>query len=71
MRSILLILELNRDNLLVLGKEKESKIFHKLHVLRMNDDLWNNVGESVYAAVGKCIYFHQFKVGGIFAFRSQ
>ena len=36
-----------------MGKE-ESKMFHKLHVLGMNDDLWDRVhgyGSKIYGSV--------------------
>ena len=42
-RSSLLIQHLKDRNLSHLGKEEEGKSFHKLHVLGMNDDLWDRV----------------------------
>ena len=41
-RSSLLILDLKDGNLYDSGKQG-GKTFHKLHVLRMNDDLWDRV----------------------------
>ena len=38
-RSSLLILELKDGRLQDSGKQEEGKMFHKLHVLGMNDDL--------------------------------
>ena len=40
-RSSLLILDLKDGKLNDSGREDERKGLHKLHVLRMNDDLWN------------------------------
>ena len=40
-RSSLLILDLKDGKLYDLGKQEEGKTFHKLHVLGMNDDLWD------------------------------
>ena len=42
-KSSLLILDLNNGKLCDSGKKEEGKTFHKLHVLGMNDDLWNKV----------------------------
>ena len=42
-RSSLLILDLKDGKLLDSGKQEEGKMFHKLHVLGMNDDLWDRV----------------------------
>ena len=39
MRSSLLILDLEDGKLQDSGKEEQGKMFHKLYVLRMNDDL--------------------------------
>ena len=43
MRSNLLILDLNDGRLYDSGKQEEGKTFRKLHVLGMNDDLWDKV----------------------------
>ena len=40
-RSSLLILDLNDGKLKDAGKQEEGKRFHKLHVLGMNDVLWD------------------------------
>ena len=40
-RSSLLILDLKDGKLQDAGKQEEGKRFHKLHVLGMNDDLWD------------------------------
>ena len=40
-RSSLLILDLNDGKLEDSGKQEEGKMFHKLHVLGMHDDLWD------------------------------
>ena len=42
-RSSLLILDLKDGKLQDSGKQEEGKTFHKLHVLGMNDDLWDRV----------------------------
>ena len=42
-RSSLLILDLRGGKLQDSGKQEEGKRFHKLHVLGMNDDLWDRV----------------------------
>ena len=42
-RSRLSILDLKAGKLCDLGKEEEGKMFHELHVLTMNDDLWDRV----------------------------
>ena len=39
-RSSLLILDLKDSKLQDSGKLEESKAFHRLHLLGMNDDLW-------------------------------
>ena len=44
-RSSLLILDLKDGKLQDSGKQEEGKTFHKLHVLGMNDDLWDRVRE--------------------------
>ena len=46
-RLSLLILDLKEGKLQHSGKEEESKAFHKLHVLRMNDDLWHKVHAEI------------------------
>ena len=43
MRSSLLILDLKDGTLQDSGKQEEGKTLHKLHVLGMNDDLWDRV----------------------------
>ena len=40
-RSSLLILDLKDGRLYDSGKQEESKMFHKLHGLRLNYDLWD------------------------------
>ena len=42
-RSSLLILDLKDGKLQDLGRVKEDKTFHKLHVLGVNDDSWTCV----------------------------
>ena len=42
-RSSLLIFDLKDGKLKDSGKEDEGKTFHKLHVLEINDDLWDRV----------------------------
>ena len=42
-RSSLLILDLKDGKLRDSGMQEEGKTFHKLHVLGMNDDLWDRV----------------------------
>ena len=42
-RSSLLILDLKDGKLKNSGKQEEGKTFHKLHVLGINDDLWDRV----------------------------
>ena len=42
-RSLLLILDLKDGKLRDSGKQEEGKTFHKLHVLGMNDDLWDRI----------------------------
>ena len=42
-RSSLLILDLKDGKLQDSGKQEEGKTFHKLHVLGMNDGLWDRV----------------------------
>ena len=44
-RSSLLILDLKDGKLSDSGKEEEGKMFHNMHVLGMNDDLWDRVRE--------------------------
>ena len=39
-RSSLLILDLKHGELLD-SRKQEGKVFHKLYILRMNDDLWD------------------------------
>ena len=34
---------MNDDKLYDSGKQEEGKMFHKLHVLGMNDDLWDKI----------------------------
>ena len=41
--SSLLILDLKDGKLQDSGKQEEGKRFHKLHVVGMNDDLWDKV----------------------------
>ena len=43
--SSLLILDLNNGKLLDAEKQEEGKKFHELHVLGVNDDMWNKVRE--------------------------
>ena len=38
-----MILDLKDDKLYDSGKQGEGKTFHKLHVLGVNDDLWDRV----------------------------
>ena len=45
MRSSTLILDLKDGKLQDSGKQEEGKMFHKLHVIGMNDDLWGRVRE--------------------------
>ena len=42
-RSSLLILDLKDGKLQDSGKQEEGKTFHKMHVLGMNDCLWDGV----------------------------
>ena len=42
-KSSLLIFDLKDGKLHHSGKQEEGKAFHKLHVLRMKDDLWDRV----------------------------
>ena len=44
-RSSFLILDLKDDKVYDSGKQAEGKTFHKLHVLGVNDDLWDKVHE--------------------------
>ena len=43
MRSSLLILDLKDGKLQDSGKQEEGKTLHKLHGIRVNDDLWDRV----------------------------
>ena len=42
-RSSLVIFNLKDGKLQDSGKQEEGKMFHKLHVLGINDDLWDTV----------------------------
>ena len=42
-RSRSLILDLKDGKLQDSGKQEEGKTFHKLHVIGMNEDLWDGV----------------------------
>ena len=44
-RSRLLILDLKDGKLSDSGKQEEGKTFHELHILGMNDALWDRVCE--------------------------
>ena len=53
-RSSLLILDLKDGEMQDSGKHEEGKTFHKLHVLGMNDDLWDRV-RGLGSKLGKSV----------------